>query len=55
MKKINIGAGAFWRSDGWETLDNAPVHILINGSTMVNVGILSLNQIHMKLFLLVIP
>ena len=24
MKKINIGAGAFWRSDGWETLDNAP-------------------------------
>ena len=24
MKKINIGAGAFWKSDGWETLDNAP-------------------------------
>ena len=24
MKKINIGAGAMWRSDGWETLDNAP-------------------------------
>ena len=24
MKKINIGAGSLWRSDGWETLDNAP-------------------------------
>lgn len=24
MKKINIGAGNLWKSDGWETLDNAP-------------------------------
>tara|TARA_X000000950_G_scaffold258510_1_gene326058 strand:+ start:14016 stop:14885 length:870 start_codon:yes stop_codon:yes gene_type:complete len=24
VKKINIGAGNLWKSDGWETLDNAP-------------------------------
>tara|TARA_X000001036_G_C20671390_1_gene802598 strand:- start:1542 stop:2399 length:858 start_codon:yes stop_codon:yes gene_type:complete len=24
MRKINIGAGHFWKSEGWESLDNAP-------------------------------
>ena len=24
MKKINVGAGGEWQSDGWDVLDNGP-------------------------------
>ena len=51
MKKINVGAGGEWQSDGWDVLDNGPVTMVSHGNFEENVGKLICPRKNMTSFL----